>query len=168
MKSLSGEKICVLHFYTRFKLEGQLTQLLSYQYQRSICNTHILILHNRKRYNVTRYLNHWPLRYLVVNIPECICWETYLAISPTEMISRRVHWQNKPSSETKMSPFLMYIQSSTVLTRSNIARYYINNYRNWGRISIRRWIYKRHTIPRPNGRAMGCLLWIFVEKLTAL
>ena len=28
-----------------------------------------------------------------------------------------------------------------------IIRYFINNYRNWGRISIRCCIYKRHTIP---------------------
>ena len=33
--------------------------------------------------------------------------------------------------------------------------------RNWGRISIRGCIHKRHPIPRPDGRAMGCLSWIF-------
>ena len=43
-----------------------------------------------------------------------------------------------------------------------------NNYRNWGRISIRCWIHKRHSIPRPIGQAMGCLLWMFVRKLTTL
>ena len=59
-------------------------------------------------------------------------------------------------------------QSSAVITWSNIARYYINNYRNWSRISIRCWIHKRHPIPRPSGPAMGCLLRIFVRKLTAL
>ena len=62
----------------------------------------------------------------------------------------------------------LWIQSSAVITRSNFVRYFINNYRTWCRISIRCWIHKRHTIPRPNGRAMGCLLWIFVRKLTAL
>ena len=36
--------------------------------------------------------------------------------------------------------------------RSNIVRYHIYNYRNWGKISTRCWIYKRHPIPRPNGR----------------
>ena len=49
--------------------------------------------------------------------------------------------------------------------RSNIGRYYMNNYRNWGRISIRCWIHKKHPIACPNGRAMGCLLWIFVRKI---
>ena len=49
------------------------------------------------------------------------------------------------------------VQSSAVITRFNIVRYYINNYRNWGRILIRCWIHKRHFIPRPNGLAMGCL-----------
>ena len=60
------------------------------------------------------------------------------------------------------------IQLSAVITRSNIIRYYINNYRIWGRILIRCWIHWRHPISRPNGRATGCLLWIFVRKLTAL
>ena len=48
---------------------------------------------------------------------------------------------------------LHYIQSSAVISavimRSNIVSYYINNYRNWGRISIRCWIHKRHPIPHP-------------------
>ena len=58
------------------------------------------------------------------------------------------------------------VQSSAVITWSNIIRYYMNNYRNCGRISIRCCIYKRHLIPCPYGQAMGCLLWIFVRKLT--
>ena len=60
------------------------------------------------------------------------------------------------------------IQSSAVKTRSNIERFCIKNCRNWDMISIRCWIHKRHPIPRLNGRAMGCLLWIFVIKLTTL
>ena len=60
------------------------------------------------------------------------------------------------------------IQWSAVITRSNVVRYYMNNQKNWGRISIRCWIHKIHPIPRPNGRAMGCILLIFVRKLTAL
>ena len=60
-------------------------------------------------------------------------------------------------------PSKIFIQSSAVITGSNIVRYHMNNYRN--RISIRWWIHKRHPIPRPNGRAMGCLLWIFVKKI---
>ena len=56
----------------------------------------------------------------------------------------------------------MVLQSSAGLTRSSIVRYNINNYRNWGRISVRCWIHKRHPIPRPNGRAMGCILWLSV------
>ena len=64
--------------------------------------------------------------------------------------------------------FRMIVQSSATITRCNIARYYINNYRNWGRISTRCWIHKSHPIPRPNGRAMRCLSWKFVRKLTVL
>ena len=56
------------------------------------------------------------------------------------------------------------VQLSAVITRSNIVRYYINDYRNWGRISIRWWMYKRQPIPRSYGRAMGCLLLIFLRK----
>ena len=51
------------------------------------------------------------------------------------------------------------IQSSAVIMRSNVIRYCIDNYTNWGRISIRCWIHKRHPIPRPNRRAMRCHLW---------
>ena len=60
------------------------------------------------------------------------------------------------------------LQSSAVLTRSNLVRYYINDYRNWSRISIRCCFHKRQPIPRPNGRVMDCLLWIFVRKSTTL
>ena len=37
---------------------------------------------------------------------------------------------------------IIYILSSALMTRSNIARYLINNYMNWGKISIRYWIKK--------------------------
>ena len=61
-----------------------------------------------------------------------------------------------------------HIQSSAVITRFNMIRYCINNCRNRDRISIRCCIHKRHPIARPDGRAMGCLLLIFLRKLTAL
>ena len=41
---------------------------------------------------------------------------------------------------------------------------YINNYSNWGRISIRCWIHKTHPIPRPNRRAMECLFLYLREN----
>ena len=63
---------------------------------------------------------------------------------------------------------VFHVQSSAVITRSNIVRYYFGDYRNWSRTSIRCWDHKTHPIPRPNGRAMGCILWIFVRKPTAL
>ena len=61
---------------------------------------------------------------------------------------------------------LLTIQSSAAITRPNDISYYMNNCRNGGKISIRSWIHKRHPIPRPSGRAMGCLLWIFMRKET--
>ena len=42
--------------------------------------------------------------------------------------------------------------------RLSIVRYYLSNHRNWGRIPIKMLDPQRHPIPRPNGRAMGCLV----------
>ena len=75
---------------------------------------------------------------------------------------------NPPNEITWYIPYTIYVQSSAVITRSNITRYCIHHRRKWGRISIRGWIHKRRPIPRPNGRAVGCLLWIFLIKLIAL
>ena len=57
-------------------------------------------------------------------------------------------------------PHLVQLQSSAIITRSNVIEYYINDYRNWGRISIRCWIHKRLPIPHPNGVFCGYIyLW---------
>ena len=101
----------------------------------------------------SHYLNQWWLDYRLI----CVArpqWFNFLPVHPPFM--------------QKLPEHAFSVQSSAVITRFNIVRYYINKYRNWSRIWIRRWIHKRHPIPRPNGRAMGCLLWIFVRKLTAL
>ena len=42
------------------------------------------------------------------------------------------------------------IQSSAVITRSNITRYWTNHCRNWGKVSI--WTHNRQLIPRHDGR----------------
>ena len=79
-----------------------------------------------------------------------------------------------PMSSVGPGPALLHlvhesvIQSSVVIKGSNIVRYYINDYRNWGRISIRCWIDKRHPIPRLTGELWGCLLWTFVRQLTVV
>ena len=44
----------------------------------------------------------------------------------------------------------------------------ICNYRNWDRVSVRCWNHRKHHISHPNARAMGCLLWVFVRKLTTI
>ena len=57
------------------------------------------------------------------------------------------------------------IQSTAVIMRSNIVRYYVNNYRNWGRISIRCWVHKRHPIlalTRYNGSTLYVIELKFV------
>ena len=73
----------------------------------------------------------------------------------TEIWHFDVFW---PSSE---------LQSSIVIARSNIPWYCTHHCRNGGRILIRVWTHKRHPIPRPNGWAIECLLWIFWKNLTA-
>ena len=47
------------------------------------------------------------------------------------------------------------IQSNAIITWSNIVRYCIYNYRDWGGISNRCSIHKRHPIPRPNVYVWG-------------
>ena len=56
-------------------------------------------------------------------------------------------------------------QPSAIIIWSNIVRYCINYSRHSSRRAIRCWIHKRHPIPRPNGWAMGWLLWIFLGKI---
>ena len=91
------------------------------------------------------------------------CW-------PTSMLPYGHYMATMSKISCSLTPWswAMHIQSSAVITRLNIIRYYIDNYRNWSRLRIRRWTHKRHPIPSPNGRVLGCLLWIFVRKLTAL
>ena len=69
-----------------------------------------------------------------------------------------MHWQQGK----------LQLQPSAVITRSNLSRYYIRHCDNSSRKWIRYLNHSRHPIPRPHGRAMGCLLWGFGKKLTAL
>ena len=67
-------------------------------------------------------------------------------------------------SVTWMASFqnlVLLLQLNAVITRPNIVRYYINDCKKSGRVSIRCRIHKWHPIPCPNGRAIGCLLWFF-------
>ena len=87
----------------------------------------------RRKYCQSSSIRHTKSSHLNVSYLVCSC------LCP-------IHWSQ--------------VQSSAVITRSNIVRYCINNHRNWGRISIRCWIHNRHPIARPGRRAMGCLLLI--------
>ena len=60
------------------------------------------------------------------------------------------------------------IQSSAVVTRSNMTWVFIWCGNDWGKICISDYIHKRHPISRPRGRVMWCLLWRFRRKLTVL
>ena len=79
------------------------------------------------------------------------------------------HTTNHDTDEDKDSGIsIRHMRSSFVITRSNSVIYYITNYRNSDRISIRYWFQKRHPISRPNGRAMTYILRKFMRKVTAL
>ena len=97
--------------------------------------------------------------------------KTHMKISSAKGVAY-CHIAQKPRSctrkKTSSISALFQIQSGAFISWSNIERYYINNGRNWVRISIRCWMNKMHPIPRPNGRAMGWLLWGLRRKLTAL
>ena len=56
---------------------------------------------------------------------------------------------------------IIHIQSSAIITRSDIVRYCINNCRYWSTISIRRWIHKIH----PYLALTGELCAVFCEYL---
>ena len=60
------------------------------------------------------------------------------------------------------------IRSGAVKTRHNIIWYCLHHCSNCNRIYVRVWVHERHPIPRPNGWAMGCLLWEFGRNLTVL
>ena len=74
-------------------------------------------------------------------------------------LSRGVQWRIPWQCDICRS--IVFIQSSAVITRSIIVRYCNNNYRNWGRISIRCWIHKDTQLP-----ALTSELWgVFCEYL---
>ena len=50
----------------------------------------------------------------------------------------------------------------------NITGYWVHHCTDWVRMWIRVWIHKRHSIARPLGRDMGCVLWQFGRKLIVL
>ena len=83
-----------------------------------------------------------------------VAWESLLNIS------RRL-------CESQISvpiSIVLLLQSSAVITWSNIAWYCTHHCRSWGKISIGGWTHQRHPIPRPDGRAMGCLSEYFGEN----
>ena len=57
------------------------------------------------------------------------------------------------------------LQSSAVLTRSNITWYCIHHCNDWSRIQIRIWIPKIHPIPHPNKGAKGVSFVRILEKI---
>ena len=92
-------------------------------------------------------------------------WRLYATLGGDELIAmhiRKAMWlMDTEDMHLLSSP---HIQSSAIIMWSSIERYYTNDYRNWGRISIRYWIHVRHPITRPNWWAMWCLLWILWEN----
>ena len=98
----------------------------------------------------------------------CLWYKWWLTLYILNLWRKTKKYVSNHSSTLKHSILSQSTVVCCFIMWSNIVRYFMNDYRNWGRISIRCWIHKRHTIPLPNGRAMGCLLWLFVRKLTPL
>ena len=89
-----------------------------------------------------------------------VCFSTWISVaslvSGNQTLEAAVrYWQPSTLPITfKLSTWwAFHLQLSAVITCSNIVRYFMNNYRNWGRISIRCWIHKRHPIPHSPWRA---------------
>ena len=57
-------------------------------------------------------------------------------------------------------PLVTHIQSGTVITRSNIAWYWIHHCSGLSRIKMKIWIQKKHPIPRPNASCGVYFVWI--------
>ena len=125
----------------------------------------------------------WCCFFLIsVNTPDGKCWDlslitklsvvialSYKALENSRNFKVRlfseqiIHFFNDNVSRS----FIVFrgamfsdVQLSGVITRSNIVRYYKNDYRNWCKISIRYWIYKRHAIP---GEEWGVFYWYMWE-----
>ena len=58
----------------------------------------------------------------------------------------------------------LQIESSAIITWSNLSGYYMRQCNNRCRKWVRHYNHNRHPIPRPHGRAMGRLLWEFGEN----
>ena len=83
-------------------------------------------------------------------------------------IRRIIHvWMTKSMGQRQF----WALHLTVIVIRSNISSwswYCIDHCSDWGRVLITVWTHKRHPIARPNGWAMGCILWRFGRKLTVL
>ena len=90
--------------------------------------------------------NHFPLQSQVNNKVNTDELEAELSFQERDYMAREGQMKShleEVRARTVLS--CKKLQSSAVITRSNIVRYYINDYRNWGRISTRCWIHKKNT-----------------------
>ena len=68
--------------------------------------------------------------------------------------------------DSTVKPRSVIVQCGAVITLYNMPWCYTQYCNHSSRTLIRLWTHKRHHIPRPNERDMGCLLWEFRRKLT--
>ena len=69
------------------------------------------------------------------------------------------------------APFIRTTDATTVETLYSTiyySKYFIELNFDKSTQYVALWTHKRHPIPRPFGRAMECLLWVFQQKLTVL
>ena len=131
----------------------------------SMCKGLISCWWNRG-HDMQRQYKFWGINVTDLQRLSVVKFGQYTGTDSISVSRLNVHvWSHKTS---KLRDWRISIQSSAVITRSDIVRLYIDSYRDWGRISIKCWMHKRHPWPRSNGWAMGYLLWIFVRKLSAL
>ena len=93
----------------------------------------------------------------------CLCNERIVSVPFDELsCCERVQTHGYTDISLSISRCLLYlslcrntIQSNAVMTPPSIVRYYIDNCKNLGTISIRCRIHKRHSKTHPSGRAMS-------------
>ena len=97
--------------------------------------------------NIARSKTRWTYETLM---RQCVLFISVFVYFLFRFFRIRLH----PVNENQCNKNYNIMQSNAVITLSNIVRYCIDNWGNWGRISIRCRTHKKHTISRPYERDM--------------
>ena len=154
------------------------SQLFCFCCTNRISNSVWLIYRNRKvsfhlyRCNDTNWL---PLQR---NSPVTLQWtRVVMKWLPSHIVPILARCKLTPYNEmTPINPVLQYTQSlmikpytvETLYSTIYHSKYFIELSFDKSSQYVVLWTHKRHSIPRPFGRAMECLLWVLQQKLTVL